>query len=67
MEENKNPDWKQWIPVYGIYRVVKDAKEGKPSLADGKNYPERVSSFYHGIVISVGLGLIYEGLEKLLQ
>ena len=66
MTENKNPDLRQWIPIYGIYRVVRDEIEGKPSLMNGKNYPigNVISSIYHGTII--GAGLVF-GLEKLLQ
>lgn len=26
------PDWKQWLPVYGIYRTIKDVRNDRPSI-----------------------------------
>ena len=28
------PDWKQWLPVYGLYQVMRDNLKGKPSIND---------------------------------
>lgn len=68
MKEYKNPDWKQWLPAYGVYRVIKDNRDGKPSLAD-INHPIKfaISTLYHAFILG---GLITSGLsaglEKLL-
>jgi len=39
--ENKvgqeKPDWKQWLPLWGMYQVNKDAKNGKPTIMDDEN------------------------------
>jgi len=28
------PDWKQWLPVYGTYQVMKDYNDGRPILGE---------------------------------
>lgn len=28
------PDWKQWLPVYGTFRVIKDKLTNKPTIID---------------------------------
>jgi hypothetical protein len=33
MELDK-PNWKQWLPVYGIYQVNKDLFDDKPTIID---------------------------------
>jgi len=30
----EKPSRKQWIPIYGIYQILKDAYYGKPIVAD---------------------------------
>ncbi len=30
----ERPDWKQWIPVYGVYQVFHDIMRGRPTVAD---------------------------------
>ena len=63
MKEYK-PDWKQWLPIYGFYKSVKDRLDEKSSLIN-TDHPIRyiVSFLYHGSI----LGGIILGLEKLLQ
>lgn len=29
-----NYDWKQWIPVYGVFEVFRDCYAGRPTLID---------------------------------
>ena len=71
MEQEKNPDWKQWIPVYGIYQSTKDNRNGKPSLyGNMENHSIRYwgSIIYHSITSGATLGFISEkGLKKLLD
>ncbi|MEM3091387.1 MAG: hypothetical protein QXD05_01050 [Candidatus Pacearchaeota archaeon] len=39
---NENPNWKQWIPIYGVYRAMTD----RTSLADNMlNHPIRTSIY----------------------
>lgn len=68
MEENTKPNWKQWIPIYGIYLVGKDTLEGKPSLVD-ESPPARlfVSAIYHAIATSGVIASLGYSLEKLLD
>lgn len=40
------PDWKQWLPIYGIYQIIKDSHNNKPTMVD-----ERDSAKYWGMTI----------------
>jgi len=33
--EVPEPDIRQYLPFYGIYRVLRDMSDGKPTIADG--------------------------------
>ena len=62
----ESPDWKQWIPVYGIYKAIADAKANKPSIAqsfegdhDARFY---LSAFYHS---TTTIGVIIGAIETL--
>ena len=48
LENKLKPDWKEWIPIYGVYQVGKDIRTGRFVP------PERYGRF-------VGL-IIYQGL-----
>jgi len=67
----ERPDWKQWLPIYGVYRVLKDAKDNKPNILnpDGAPIIFYGASAYQAISI-VGLinGITYlpELAQKLL-
>jgi|SRR3989344_2753271 len=57
-------DWKQWIPVYGIRRILKDAEEGKPSLVqwDGNRLRFCVGMLYHAASLTaLAGGIVYFG------
>lgn len=59
LEGKLKPDWKQWIPIYGIYQTEKDFDEGKPVIMN------RACSSYQALSsIAVSAGVIY-GLFKL--
>lgn len=30
----EKPDWKQWFPLYGLYKVKVDNREDKPTIID---------------------------------
>ena len=50
----KKVDWKQWIPVYGIYQIKRDLDKGKPTF--------NMSNIYHAIStvgIVVGTYIFY--------
>ena len=68
MKEYKNLDLKQLIPIYGTYKILKDNRDGKPSLAD-LNHPIRmvISSLYQGCAFGGLVTSLFVGLEKLLQ
>jgi hypothetical protein len=36
LEEIDKPDWKQWLPVYGIYQLVSDGFKRKPTIIDNR-------------------------------
>ncbi len=69
-QRTETPDWKQWIPVYGIVRAEVDARKGKSSIGlDSENHPLRFlgSALYHatttvGIFASAGY-ILYEALK----
>ena len=67
------PNWKQWLPVYGIYQNIKDALNDKPNMiltTDGGIQPTRPavflgSSAYQAVsVVGTAYGL-YQLAEKL--
>ncbi len=41
------PDKKQWLPVYGAYKAIKDDQEGNPSILEEHYW---TSPVYHAIV-----------------
>jgi len=51
------PDWKQWLPVYGIYQVDKDIKDSRPTLIDiGRGEAIfLVSATYQAVSIAVAI------------
>jgi hypothetical protein len=36
LEETDKPDWKQWLPVYGIYKMIADGFKRKPTIIDNR-------------------------------
>lgn len=60
----KKEDNKQWVPVYGIYQLVKDKIQGKPSVMDNIN-----STKYNAYIIYQSLSVAIIGIylyEKLI-
>lgn len=55
-QRTESSDWKQWIPVYGMYKAVADARAGKPSIAENLDGDHTLrfflSGFYHAITTS---------------
>ena len=46
---DEKPDWKQWIPVYGIYQIKRDLDEGKPTF--------NMSNIYHAVsTVAIAMG-----------
>lgn len=67
-KELEKPDWKQWIPVYGLSRIYRAEIDGAPSISD-ENYPIRCSGScaYHGITAATAIvGTMY-GLTQLVE
>lgn len=53
-------DWKQWLPVYGAYKTIKDYLNDKPSiLLDGKKDPGVFILYQTNSILMVGAGAIY--------
>ena len=54
-------NWKQWLPVYGIFKAYKDSNEDKPSIMTTSNdlvfFGNAVSQAIS--VVSAGHGLYY--------
>ncbi|MEK6833113.1 MAG: hypothetical protein AABY32_03625 [Nanoarchaeota archaeon] len=65
----KNPNWKQWIPVYGLYQATIDHINGKPSVINIINYPvlSALSVAYQSITTPAVLLIAENALEKLLK
>lgn len=59
-------DKKQWIPLYGIYQVMKDVKEGNPNVTeDPLTYVPQI--FLQAASISTTIVGICSSLEMLLK
>jgi len=58
-DKNNKPDWKQWIPIYGIFKAFNDEKNDKPTIYQGGPLNYYSSMAYH-IVTSTStiIGLI---------
>ena len=65
MKYKDKPDWRQWIPIYGIYKSIKDDSNGKPSLCDS-TIKKRfcLGLVYHG---AVSIYPILKGIEKIIS
>ena len=62
--ENKigKPDWKQYVPVYGIYRAISDDKKGLPSIVQSEGV-QIMSAAYHGTIIGGAILSLVEYLN----
>lgn len=48
----EKPNWKQWLPIYGVYQIKKDFFRGKPTIIDkGKGLSYNGSALYQAISI----------------
>jgi hypothetical protein len=61
-------NWKQFIPFYGIYQMIDDHSDGKPSLYTYDNHELRcfIGSSYHGLIHGATIAGLGTLLEKLL-
>lgn len=56
------PDWKQWIPFFGIYQLEKDLSKNNPTIIDeeyGNKMLIEAMAVHIGSVLAVGAGIIY--------
>ena len=66
----ENPNWKQFIPVYGFIRAVRDSDNGKAAICDEVDRPVLYygGAIYHALAIPavVKAGVIaYELLKRM--
>lgn len=70
----ENPNWKQSLPVYGIYQACKDSSENKSSIInDMGSIKSHLYTFYQcssflaaGVGLSEGAKAVYNLAEKFL-
>jgi len=70
LEQRSNkPDWKQWLPVYGIHQINKDHSKDKPLIIDQNMFSFSASLAYHAVstvaTISGAVYGLYQLAEKL--
>jgi len=71
--ENQKPDWKQWIPIYGLFKGAKEELRGKPTILDNptnnlNGYVKSFGAFYYHVITAEGILIgAYKGLEQLLR
>jgi len=57
--KNRTPDWKQWLPLYGVYKATKDNLKFKPNIFDNES-SNSLAIIYHGaIIVSLIVGGVY--------
>ncbi len=58
----EKPDWKQWLPVYGIAQIFKDGAARKPRVIDNEKLFWLSTAYQavaiNGIAFGVGYGLV---------
>lgn len=48
----KRPNWKQWLPIYGVHQIKKDYFAGRPTVIDKeKGLSYNGSALYQAISI----------------
>jgi hypothetical protein len=68
----EEPDWRQWLPIYGLYQLKSDSKAGKPLVIGMETKKEAVYrkwcyQTYQSSSITIGTIGIFYGLAQLLQ
>ncbi len=71
--EIEKPDWKQWLPLYGLYKVKVDNREDKPTIIDDMigtykpKYQAWLTMQTCSVIVAVGgIGVVaYQAYEKL--
>ena len=58
----EKPDWKQWLPFWGIYQIEKDSSNNKPSVLDeeyGNKMFVGAVAVHMGDILIAGAGALY--------
>ena len=58
-ELREKPDWKQWLPVVGIYYINEAKRKSLSSIRDfneGHLFRDAFAGLYHGITLGVVAG-----------
>ncbi len=63
-QKTKKIDWKEWIPVYGIYQIYKYTNKNKPGVLDGENSLLLNAAYQTLSTFAIGTGL-YELAKQL--
>lgn len=63
-KEVKRFDWKEWIPIYGFYKVPRDIMRGEDSLPNITL--TLLNGVYHGFIPPLIIGGIIE-FEQFIQ
>lgn len=65
--ENKleeKPDWKQWLPVYGIYELIKDGLNKRPIVNPNSALAKYTWVIYQSASI---IYLVEDGIPKFIE
>ena len=62
-QKTEKIDWKEWIPVYGIYQNIRNDSENKPTATEGEySFPHSVYQAVSTIAVGMGLYILAERL-----
>ncbi|MBR9683872.1 hypothetical protein GOV03_05020 [Candidatus Woesearchaeota archaeon] len=59
--EVQKPNWKQWLPLYGVKQILKDDEAGKPLIIGKEEHSVRycATGLYHSLfVMPLTLGVL---------
>jgi len=64
-----NPDWKQYLPIYGMYQIRRDYSRNRPLITDDSDgiVLNTCLAFYNGISIIAGLGAVAYVANELIK
>jgi hypothetical protein len=46
----EEPDWKQWLPVYGLIQTLRDIHNGKPTILENSEFTKGLGFFGYQVV-----------------
>ena len=62
-QKTEKIDWKEWIPVYGIYQNIRNDSENKPTATEEEySFPHAVYQAVSTIAVGMGLYILAEKL-----